>query len=400
MNLQDLLAAIVIPGPLLWAGAFIGHGFFLMTAINWVYSFPIYHRILDALRLSALILVLLSPFVFLEGWRFPHEYHVPGTAEGETSFRSVYLGFFFLMGTIVAPVAQISYWLRRPAPQVTKRASEVFDIARHLGFPPRGSGKEAAASRLPGNQIFQVEFVELHLRLPNIPEAWDGLTLLHLTDLHFHHGLDRKFYTSVFDRCVEWGTPDLLCITGDIVDSDWHHRWIVPLLGRLRWKEAGMYILGNHDTWYDTKRIRRRFHRLGMLNLGNCWKQLTVRGHPLLAVGYEAPWFKPEPNLDACPTAIGEDKLFRLCLSHGPDSIPWARKHKMDLMLAGHVHGGQIRLPLFGSLFVPSRYSRRFDCGTFFEAPTVMHVGRGLSGKHLLRVNCRPEVTKLVLHRG
>ena len=73
--------------------------------------------------------------------------------------------------------------------------------------------------------------------------------------------------------------------------------------------------------------------------------------------------------MDACPTQIAgsQEKMFRLCLSHSPDTIPWARQQNIDLMLAGHVHGGQMRLPLFGSLFVPSRYSRRFDCGTFSE---------------------------------
>jgi uncharacterized protein len=207
--------------------------------------------------------------------------------------------------------------------------------------------------------------------------------------------MDRKFFKAVFDRCLDWETPDLLCITGDIVDSNFHHRWIVPMLGRLRWKEAGLFILGNHDIRYQPKLIRRRFHRLGLHNLGNAWKELSVRGQPMLVVGYEAPWFVPKPNLAGCP-----EKMFRLCLSHSPDSMGWARRNKIDLMLAGHVHGGQIRLPLFGSMLVPSRYSRRYDCGTFFEQPTLMHVGRGISGKHLLRLNCRPEVTRLVLHRS
>jgi predicted MPP superfamily phosphohydrolase len=86
-----------------------------------------------------------------------------------------------------------------------------------------------------------------------------------------------------------------------------------------------------------------------------------------------------------------------LCLSHTPDNIAWARQHRIDLVLAGHVHGGQIRLPLIGSIFVPSKYSRRYDGGTFHEPPTVMHVSRGLAGEHALRYNCRPEVTLVVL---
>ncbi len=80
-------------------------------------------------------------------------------------------------------------------------------------------------------------------------------------------------------------------------------------------------------------------------------------------IGHEGPWFKPIADLAGCP-----DNVFRLLLSHTPDNISWARRHAIDLMLAGHVHGGQIRLPLIGSLFVPSRYSRKYDCGTFYKA--------------------------------
>jgi predicted MPP superfamily phosphohydrolase len=69
----------------------------------------------------------------------------------------------------------------------------------------------------------------------------------------------------------------------------------------------------------------------------------------------------------------------------------------VDLMLSGHVHGGQIRLPWVGSVLVPSRHGRRYDCGTFEEPPTVLHVSRGLSGQHPLRYGCMPEVTRLIL---
>ena len=129
--------------------------------------------------------------------------------------------------------------------------------------------------------------------------------------------------------------------------------------------------------------------------LGNGWRELTVRGEPLIAVGHEGPWFSPPPDLKACP-----EYGFRLCLSHTPDNIRWARANRLRLMLCGHNHGGQIRLPLFGSLFVPSLYSRRFDCGLFWEEPTLMYVSRGLGGREPLRYNCRPEATRIVLRVG
>src|SRR5262249_38920396 len=157
-----------------------------------------------------------------------------------------------------------------------------------------------------------------------------------------------------------------------------------------RWRVAALAILGNHDSWRDPPVIRRRLRRVGFHVLGNSWEKLEVRGEPLVVVGHEGPWFKPAPDLSDCPPGP-----FRLCLSHTPDNIHWMQKHKVDLALAGHVHGGQIRLPVIGSLFVPSHYSRKYDCGPLDEPPTLMHVSHRRAGQHPLRSSCGPGVRKL-----
>jgi predicted MPP superfamily phosphohydrolase len=94
------------------------------------------------------------------------------------------------------------------------------------------------------------------------------------------------------------------------------------------------------------------------------------------------------------------DGSFRLLLSHTPDNLPRAKREGVDLMLSGHVHGGQVVLPIFGPVYAPSRYGVKYASGVFHEPPTVLHVSRGLSGRHPLRFRCRPEVTRLVLRRG
>ena len=69
-------------------------------------------------------------------------------------------------------------------------------------------------------------------------------------------------------------------------------------------------------------------------------------------------------------------------------------------MLAGHNHGGQIRLPYLGALITPSRYGFRYAGGVYFEPPTLLHVSRGLAGTHPIRLNCPPELALLVLQSG
>ena len=93
----------------------------------------------------------------------------------------------------------------------------------------------------------------------------------------------------------------------------------------------------------------------------------------------------------------------RILLSHNPDVVEEGEfirsGYRVDLMLSGHTHGGQVRLPVIGSIFVPSTCGRRYDTGTFAAGRTVLHVSRGLSGKEPLRFRCDPQVTRLTLRR-
>ena len=111
-------------------------------------------------------------------------------------------------------------------------------------------------------------------------------------------------------------------------------------------------------------------------------------------MGHEGPWFAPPPDLSAAPPG-----LFRLCLSHTPDNFYWGIANRVGLMLCGHVHGGAIRVPIIGSIFVPSVYGRRFDTGVFEKGGTVMAVNRGLSGREPIRFRCNPQVLRVTLVR-
>jgi predicted MPP superfamily phosphohydrolase len=384
-----------LPWWLLLAGACVGHGYLLIVALNVFYAWPLPHEVLKYSRKIDLMVILCGPLLFCVALDVLDTRQLTWTLASWRGYLAAYTVICWVIGCGIAPVCEIFYLARRPAPQLVDQKSETIDVAQQLGYPPAGHGRDARMCALPLNQCFQVEFTEKTFALPQLPDAWDGLTILHLTDLHLCGTPDRAFYHLVMERCLKWGTPDLLMLTGDVIDSEWHHRWIVPVLGKLRWKLGAYAILGNHDFWRDVTLTRRRLRRVGMTVLGNSWQKIDVRGQPMIVIGHEGPWFKPIPDLSQCP-----ENIFRLCLSHTPDNIAWARRHHIDLVLAGHVHGGQIRLPVLGSVFVPSRYSRKYDCGTFWEAPTLMHVGRGLAGQHPLRFFCKPEVTWIVLKKA
>ncbi len=378
-----------MPVFLLWLTACAGHTLFWVTSLNVLYGWPLPHSLLRITRKVDILAILSGPLLFglvlgwTDGWG--------GNSRAAMAVALSYVGFCSALGMTMVPLAMVLYWRRCRPDQLLDNRAAIVDVAAALGYRPIGNGQDRLLARLPGNQLFEVDFREVTLQLPRLPATLDGLTILHLTDLHFGGTPDRKFYEYVMERCCS-PLPDLVAITGDIVDSATHHRWVIPVLGRLRWKHAAYAILGNHDLWYKHAHTRRRLRRLGMAVLDNRWQLLEVNGEALVVIGHEGPWFGTGPDLSRCP-----DQGLRLCLSHTPDNLAWGRRQGVDLMLAGHVHGGQVRLPLLGSLFAPSRYGRHYDCGAFFEPPTLLYVGRGLAGQHPIRFNCRPEVTRLTL---
>lgn len=112
-----------------------------------------------------------------------------------------------------------------------------------------------------------------------------------------------------------------------------------------------------------------------------------------MIAGNEMPWIGPPPSepLPPGPAAL------RVALIHSPDQLPWARRLGFQLALAGHTHGGQVRLPGVGAVLTPSRNGTRYACGVFYERPTALHVSRGISALHPVRFGCRPELTRLIL---
>ena len=91
----------------------------------------------------------------------------------------------------------------------------------------------------------------------------------------------------------------------------------------------------------------------GLVHLGGRWIEIAVRGQRLVLAGSEQPWLLRAADLADCPPRAGGPP--RILLAHTPDQLAWARQSDADLLLAGHIHGGQIRLPLVGPIFSPSR---------------------------------------------
>jgi predicted MPP superfamily phosphohydrolase len=198
--------------------------------------------------------------------------------------------------------------------------------------------------------------------------------------------------------------PDLIALTGDLVDHAPYIDWLPETVGRLRAKAGVFFIFGNHDLrTRDLERLRRTLTDLGLVDLGGKWQQVPFRGESLLLAGNELPWIAPAADMRACVAgAVGmeHDRPFRILLSHSPDQLGWAQRWDFDLVLCGHTHGGQFCLPWIGPLLTPSWHGVHYASGTFAAGRTVMQVSRGVSGELPLRWNCPPELSKILLRQS
>lgn len=370
----------------------LGHAMIWVRAINWTHGIRSQTGWVDLIRHGLHFILSGLPFLWLYFTRFqlpqPLWEYWPGWLQGIFAGYLVVVG---LMGFFWFPLLWRNYVTRKePAVQVSLQ-SDCRNIEQELGKRPVGEGRRGWMAHLPWNQAYQIELVERELVIPRLPYAWDGIRLLHLSDTHFWGRPSSDYFKRLFHHIAQRQT-DILILTGDLVDSDNHYDSL-NLLKTIPYRDCALAIRGNHDARYDYKRVNQVVEGLGIMTLGGTSKIIMLRGNPMLVAGNEAPWLPPVPDL----TAHSGFEGFRLALIHSPDQFSWAVREKFDLVLAGHNHGGQIRLPGFGSIFVPSKTGRRYDMGLHEEQATLLHVSRGVSGGHPIRYFCRPEVTWLTL---
>ncbi|HMC11386.1 MAG TPA: metallophosphoesterase [Pirellulaceae bacterium] len=363
----------------LTAVAFIGHFSIAVWLFNRLHAVALPRR---AIKVLEKLLLLTAAGIVAVGCL--------GFAQQNTGWQT-YLFICWLAAAAVVPCWLIPKLRERTPAALLANDTTLVDVAQRLGFRPVHGAEAQFFARIPGNELLRIAVQRKTLRLPNLPSQLDGLTIAHISDLHMTGQLGREFYDCIVDESNAL-SPDLVVITGDILEKERCLPLIKPTLGRLQARHGKQFILGNHETRLaDVAPLRRALVEAGLTDLGGRCQMLAIRGTEILIAGTELPWFGAAPDI-ACETPH-----FRLLLSHSPDQLPWARSHGFDLVLAGHNHGGQIRLPYLGALITPSWYGFRYAGGLYFEPPTLLHVSRGLAGIHPIRLNCPPELALLTL---
>jgi predicted MPP superfamily phosphohydrolase len=160
----------------------------------------------------------------------------------------------------------------------------------------------------------------------------------------------------------------------------------------------GVYTsLGNHDYWVGAERVKEKIRESGFILLEDRTMEIRRKAASFYLSGIESRWNQSRKSVEYIP--IDENKL-SIVLSHTPDEFPRLTRRKPHLVLSGHTHGGQICLPFFGPVVVPSDFGRRYASGFFTHQLTelsgqtsLLYVSRGIGCFPPFRMLCDPEIT-------
>ncbi len=253
---------------------------------------------------------------------------------------------------------------------------------------------------------------ELVVPVRDLPEAFDGFRIAHLSDFHLHdHATIQRASEAV--RLANEARPDLVALTGDFLHDG--HRGVEPagrIAGSLRAKHGVVAVLGNHDWavrsyWLRRYQLRHKGRRhlrraliqslqsYGVRVLRNETLLIERAGQRLAVVGLEDLWSR-RCDMDRAVARL-EHTVPRVVLAHNPMAIETLNGHRCDLMLAGHTHGGQIKL-LQRKAFALGKAVRHYRAGLYQTDSGWLYVTTGVGcGSFRLRYGVRPEIALVTL---
>jgi len=243
-----------------------------------------------------------------------------------------------------------------------------------------------------------VETTYLTLPLANLPPAFDGITLVQVSDWHLADWMTLDHMLEIAHQANDL-QPDILVMTGDFLTwfGSTTYDDITRSMSAFTAKESVLAILGNHDHWTDAAKVAEAVGKAtNTVLLLNEHVVLTRGNDHLYIAGVDDIWEKKN-DLDRALAGIPVDSAVIL-LAHEPDyADEVALSLRVGLMLSGHSHGGQVRLPFIGALVTPY-LGRKYDMGLYKVGNMTLYTNRGVGMlSPNVRFNCRPEITHFTL---
>ena len=240
----------------------------------------------------------------------------------------------------------------------------------------------------------------------NLPEAFEGYRIAHVSDLHNAEMGDDNEKLLTMLREAE---PDMIAITGDLIDSRNTNVEIALQFIREAVKIAPCYyVTGNHEERVsEYGELKAGLEAAGVVVLEDARTEISLEGETITLIGVNDPSFQTDYLFGDAETVMNsklaelqtETDGYTVLLSHRPELFDTYVDSDVDLVLSGHAHGGQFRLPFVGGLVAPNQgFFPEYDAGLYTEKNTNMLVSRGIGNSILpFRINNRPEVILIEL---
>lgn len=280
-----------------------------------------------------------------------------------------------------------------------RKKSLLFRYERYWMRPMLRVGLKAVGLYRRGQQNALKPLVRhVQLRFPNLPMAFEGYRVLHISDFHID-GVPEL--AGVMEDLLPAVKADLCLITGDYRYEDFGScEPVYPLMHRvirsIHVPDGVFGILGNHD-WAE---IALKLDTLGLRMLVNEAVQIHRGDDSLWVAGLDDPF---DYRCDDLPGALRSvpQKAFKVLLAHTPELFEAAMAHNISLYLCGHTHAGQIRFPVVGSLRNNAECPPEYTYGSWRHGSVQGYTTSGIGCSGLpVRYNCPPELVVLHLHRG
>jgi predicted MPP superfamily phosphohydrolase len=257
-----------------------------------------------------------------------------------------------------------------------------------------------------------IEVTQAQVQLPGLPDAFDGVRLVQLSDIHMEEYTEPFFLRDAVDK-INRMQPDAVLLTGDFVSDVPRSKhfaagaaWqCASILSELRCRQL-YAVLGNHDVSVGEENIIEALTAHGITVLRNEYLPMEHfgdrTGGRIWLAGLDDPYKgDPDPDL-AIPASIrnqAKEPVILMC--HAPDYaddlLVTPAGRAVDLMLSGHTHGGQVRIPALGPLALPE-LGKKYVEGWFRFGKMQLYVNRGIGTVGLpFRFACPPEITQLTL---
>ena len=243
---------------------------------------------------------------------------------------------------------------------------------------------------------YRFEISNVDVPVANLAPEFDGFRIAHLTDIHYGFDIDRERMRQIV-ATVNALDVDAVALTGDYAD---HGRANIdavwPELMELRARHGVYAVLGNHDHWTDEALSFEWLDKSGF-SVRHGARSVEKDGARLWFGGAGSMW-SDHLGVDKAFDGVPRDEA-RVCLAHYPDTIDESFRERIDLMLAGHTHGGQIDIPGVPKFWMKNAVRNRdYTAGLYKAGESSLFVSRGIGCYFVpLRFNCPPEIAVLRL---